>query len=136
MFRADKKKVPLAFVPNGTGNDTCFSIGVNSIDQALEYIQKGDTVKVDLNRCFTDAETFEEVDKIEFEDPKQKFQRCRFSIINASVGFIAKCVHAAVDYKAWAGASAYTLAALKLFFGGDQPDTYRFSLYNKVEGKD
>jgi diacylglycerol kinase family enzyme len=32
MFRADKKKVPLAFIPNGSGNDTCKSIGIFSID--------------------------------------------------------------------------------------------------------
>ena len=32
MFRKDKKRVPVAFVPNGSGNDTCHSIGVHSID--------------------------------------------------------------------------------------------------------
>jgi len=32
MFRQDKKKVPLAFIPNGSGNDTCKSIGIYSID--------------------------------------------------------------------------------------------------------
>lgn len=50
MFWPDKKKLPIALVPNGSGNDTCKSIGLNSIDQALEYIKKGDTLKVDLNR--------------------------------------------------------------------------------------
>ena len=64
MFRSDKKKIPIAFVPNGTGNDTCKSLGVNSIEQALEYIQKGDTLKIDLNRVFIDSETFEEVEAL------------------------------------------------------------------------
>lgn len=32
MFRQDKKKVPIAFVPNGTGNDTCKSLGIHDID--------------------------------------------------------------------------------------------------------
>jgi diacylglycerol kinase family enzyme len=32
MFREDQKKVPLAFIPNGSGNDTCGSIGIHSID--------------------------------------------------------------------------------------------------------
>ena len=35
MFRPDQKKVPLSFIPNGSGNDTCGSIGVHSVDQAL-----------------------------------------------------------------------------------------------------
>lgn len=31
MFRQDRAKIPIAFVPNGSGNDTCKSIGVWSI---------------------------------------------------------------------------------------------------------
>lgn len=63
MFREDKLKIPIAFVPNGSGNDTCKSIGVNSIQQAIEYILKGDTLKMDLNRVFIDADTFEEAEQ-------------------------------------------------------------------------
>lgn len=55
MFRQDKKKIPVAFIPNGSGNDTCKSIGVNSIQEALNYIEKGDLLKVDLNRVYIDA---------------------------------------------------------------------------------
>jgi diacylglycerol kinase family enzyme len=32
MVREDKKKVPLAFIPNGSGNDTCGAIGVHTIE--------------------------------------------------------------------------------------------------------
>jgi diacylglycerol kinase family enzyme len=32
MFRSDKRKLPIAFVPNGSGNDTCFSLGLQSIE--------------------------------------------------------------------------------------------------------
>ncbi len=63
MFREDKKKVPLAFIPNGSGNDTCKSIGIYSIDQALDYIRKGDLVKIDLNRVLVDSDNFEELEK-------------------------------------------------------------------------
>lgn len=35
MFRSDKRKLPIAFVPNGSGNDTCFSLGLQSIELAL-----------------------------------------------------------------------------------------------------
>ena len=28
MFRKDQQKLPIAFVPNGSGNDTCWSIGL------------------------------------------------------------------------------------------------------------
>jgi diacylglycerol kinase (ATP) len=32
MFRTDGARVPIAFVPNGSGNDTCKSIGVTSVE--------------------------------------------------------------------------------------------------------
>jgi len=55
MFRQDKKKIPLAFVPNGSGNDTCWSLGIPSLDAALSYIKKGKTLKVDLNKVLIDC---------------------------------------------------------------------------------
>ena len=47
-------------MPNGSGNDTCKSIGVMTVDQAISYILKGDTVKMDLNKLYCDSDTFEE----------------------------------------------------------------------------
>jgi diacylglycerol kinase family enzyme len=92
MFREDKKRIPIAFIPNGSGNDTCKAIGVHSIEQALEYIKKGDLLKVDLNRVWIDAETFEEIER---QEGDQKFSKIRYSIINAATGFVAKTVHKA-----------------------------------------
>ena len=122
MFRADKMKLPIALVPNGSGNDTCKSIGLNSIDQALEYIKKGDTLKVDLNRVYIDGDTFEE---IENQTDDQKYQRIRYSLINSSVGFIAKVVHSAISAKNWAGSGSYFVGGVKEFFASGHADTYK-----------
>jgi len=32
MFRQDKKRVPIALIPNGTGNDFCNSVGVKTVE--------------------------------------------------------------------------------------------------------
>jgi diacylglycerol kinase family enzyme len=122
MFRADKMKLPIALVPNGSGNDTCKSIGLNSIDQALEYIKKGDTLKVDLNRVYIDGDTFEE---IENQTDDQKYQRIRYSLINSSVGFIAKVVHSAISAKSWAGSGSYFVGGVKEFFASGYAETYK-----------
>jgi len=61
MFRADKKRIPIALVPNGTGNDLCNSVGVKSVEQALTFIKKGDLIQMDLNRVLMDAESPEEI---------------------------------------------------------------------------
>jgi diacylglycerol kinase (ATP) len=49
MHRKDNRRLPVAFIPNGTGNDTLFSLGVTTINQALDFILKGDVIKMDLN---------------------------------------------------------------------------------------
>jgi len=130
MFRKDKRTLPIAFVPNGSGNDTCASLGVHSIEQAISYIKKGQTVKVDLNRCYIDADSFEEVEQMEFATEEERYSRIRFSLINAAVGFIAKCCHAAQKHKKYFGAHAYTVAGLQCFLSGEKPDKYKFSIYN------
>ena len=110
MTRSDGKKVPLAFVPNGSGNDTCGSIGINNIDQALQYIRKGDTIQMDLNKVLVDCES-------ETEIPPQELDhnRLRYSIVNSSAGFLAKCVDRAIKHKTWAGNNAYIIAAAEEF---------------------
>lgn len=32
LFRPDKKKLPLAFIPNGTGNDFCSGLKLKTLD--------------------------------------------------------------------------------------------------------
>lgn len=65
----------------------------------------------------------------------QRYSRIRYSLINASVGFIAKVVHSALKVKKYLGAQAYTYAGLECFFSGEQPDQYKFSIYNTVNGE-
>ena len=103
MFRADKKRVPIAFLPNGSGNDTCKSIGCHSVEQALAYLKKGNTIKVDLNRVYIDCDSFESVAEDPSLSDEEKYRLVRYSLINASVGFIAKIVHSAQKVKLWAG---------------------------------
>jgi diacylglycerol kinase family enzyme len=35
LSRPDKLKVPLALIPNGSGNDTCFAFGIDTVEKAL-----------------------------------------------------------------------------------------------------
>jgi diacylglycerol kinase family enzyme len=48
LHRADKKRIPVGFVPNGSGNDMLRALGVTNIAKALDYIVKGDLLKADL----------------------------------------------------------------------------------------
>jgi diacylglycerol kinase family enzyme len=61
MIRSDKRKLPLVCIPNGTGNDFCRNFYIDSVDKALNYLVKGDILKVDLFRALLDHENEEEI---------------------------------------------------------------------------
>ena len=130
MFRDDRKKIPVAFIPNGTGNDTCASIGIANLNQAFSFILKGDTIKVDLNLCMMDAESPEEIAE------EERFERLRYSIVNCSIGFIAKAVHGAMPYKDRFGGLSYLMAAVGELYAGSVADTFSVSLTTSTVRED
>ena len=46
--------MPIAFIPNGSGNDTCIQFMSNDVANALEYIVKGDIIKYDVAKVLLD----------------------------------------------------------------------------------
>ena len=56
LKRPDGKKVPIALLPNGSGNDACGGIKVDTMDQAISYLIKGDVIKLDVIKCLIDHE--------------------------------------------------------------------------------
>lgn len=61
MQRPDKRKLPICFLPGGTGNDTCGSLYLDTVEQGLQYLIKGNTIKFDIFKALLDHETEEEV---------------------------------------------------------------------------
>lgn len=110
LNRKDKKRLPLALIPNGSGNDLCGSFRLNTVEEALDYLIAGEAVKIDAVKVLLDHENEEEM----AED--KKLQCTRYSVINSSFALVAKIAHKAVNYKRWIGKHSYTYAALKEFF--------------------
>jgi diacylglycerol kinase family enzyme len=48
LKRKDGKRLPIGFLPNGSANDTNVSFGVTNLDTALDYLTKGETIKMDI----------------------------------------------------------------------------------------
>lgn len=117
LKREDGLRVPIALVPNGSGNDLVNSFNVRDVDQALEWICKGELIKMDINKVLLD---YEHEDDIPAE---QRHMKLRYSCINTGCGFAAKVVHKADAHKPYVGSACYTTAALANFFATD-PDTY------------
>jgi diacylglycerol kinase (ATP) len=41
LHRSDKLRVPIGYIPNGSGNDTLRAFDVTDVAKALDYIVKG-----------------------------------------------------------------------------------------------
>ena len=94
LHRADKKKIPVAFIPNGSGNDTLRGLNVFDVNQALDYIVKGDLIKLDLTRILLDHE-----EPPEDKTSKEYISHYRYQLINSSFNVPAKLNHRASSWK-------------------------------------
>lgn len=41
LARDDKKRVPVGFIPNGSGNDICYNLEIRDIESAIKNIIRG-----------------------------------------------------------------------------------------------
>ena len=112
LMREDKLRLPIALVPNGSGNDLVGCYGIKDVDQALDWLVKGDVVTMDVNKVLLDYEHEDDIPATE-ENRNAKF---RYSVINAAVGYIAKVTHKAESHKRIMGKGAYISSAIVNFF--------------------
>ena len=63
MRRKDKRRLPLAFIPNGSGNSTCGELSVTDLDTALKYIVRGNVIKSDLCKVLLDFESEDDIEE-------------------------------------------------------------------------
>ena len=50
MMRKDGQKLPIALIPNGSGNDLVGSLGCKDLEMAIDWIIKADMIKMDGSR--------------------------------------------------------------------------------------
>lgn len=57
LARKDKKRLPVGFIPNGSGNDICYNLDIRDIEQAIDIIIKGQIIKTDLVKALLDHDS-------------------------------------------------------------------------------
>lgn len=102
MRREDKKKIPVGLIPNGSGNDTVGGFQIDNIKEAMQYVCKGDTVKVDVTKCLMDVESEEEITG----DPAKHI---RYSIVNSCLCLSANVNKNAARWKPFFGSQCYSI---------------------------
>lgn len=107
LMREDKKRIPLAFLPNGSGDDFCSSLGILSMDHGLDYICKGETIKVDTVRVMLDHQSEDTL-----PEGMERYAVCRHMLINSGCAMPPLVSIKAKFWKGCCGKASYTIATL------------------------
>ena len=114
-MRKDGLRLPIGLIPNGSGNDFNTSFGVikTNLDLALDFIIKGNTMKIDVVNCILDYEKLDDI-------PENKvFTNFRYSCVSIMFGFLAKIVHRAISYKKCCCGNPYLIAGVREYIKGE-----------------
>jgi len=126
MARPDGKRLPIAVVPNGSGNDTAHSVGVVDVETALNTLIRGQVIKTDTYRVMTDKEN------AEVPEGEEAFQYRRYCHDCVLFGMIPAIGQAAIPWKPCCGNTAYTIAAMQVAMCQSQIDSFKLEIDGKV----
>jgi len=107
LMRSDKKRVPIAILPNGSGDCFCMGLGIMNMEQALNYICKGETIMVDVHRVLLDHENEESL-----PEGKERLEHCRYMINASGCAMPPLLAQKAKPYKQSFGKLSYKIATL------------------------
>lgn len=89
LQREDGKTLPMSFFPNGSGDDFCSSMGIYSVDHALDYIISARTIQIDTVKVLLDTDSQDDLPK-GAENIGEKASKMRYMNINAAISMPAK----------------------------------------------
>ncbi|CDW81011.1 diacylglycerol kinase [Stylonychia lemnae] len=129
MHRLDKKILPVAFLPNGTGNDTIRQFSAHNLETALDFLIKGQAIKYDLTMSIADSETEEEV------PAEEKSTRIKYELVNNGFGLFARANHHANSRYKRCCCNPYIAGAIQEL-AWTQTDFYTIEIDGEIVFKD
>ena len=107
LNRTDKKRLPVGVIPNGSGNGLAEAISIQTIDEALDYILKGDSIKIDVTKVLLDHKEEEEL-----AGHPDKFSKFRYQVLLSFLGLGAAVTRRALNWKWCCCINPYIIARL------------------------
>lgn len=107
LNREDKVKIPVAFLPNGSGNDFCSALGIMNLEIGLSYLVKGQCINIDTIRVLSDHDSEDTL-----PEGLDRLNYCRHMMINSAVSMPAKIANTAIPLKGCCGKKSYEIATL------------------------
>jgi diacylglycerol kinase family enzyme len=80
LARADGLKLPVGLIPISPQSDICFSLGNPTVDHALDYICRRETIEIDTIKVMIDTDETEELPQ-----GPERLQKQRYMIQNSTL---------------------------------------------------
>jgi len=108
LSRKDGLKVPVGYIPNGSGGVTAIEAGVFNLEMALDVIIKGMVTRQSAMEIIADD------DKAEIPEGLEGFKKRRFCFLGMSSELLqVQMLEAAIPFKPLCGCRAYIIAMCK-----------------------
>ena len=110
MARPDGYRLPLGVIPNGSGNEWAYTLGIESAEEAIDTLIAATVIKADSVRVLTDCEKNEDV-PVGIEGYKKR----RYSLACTGDGDIVKAItQDAPPLKPYFGNASYFIVFFSL----------------------
>lgn len=84
LSRTDRRTLPIALIPTGKSNDYASQLSIKDVDRALDYIIKGQKIRLDLIKVLIDHEHEQDI-------PESELKNClRYSLMHTSYSTSSK----------------------------------------------
>ena len=107
LAREDKAKLPVAIIPTTTESDLCLSLGISSMDHALDFLVKGEATPMDTTRVLLDHDREDTL-----PEGAERLNFCRHMLSNSCMSMPAKIQGSTNSLNFVCGGAASSLATM------------------------
>ena len=123
LNRTDKVQIPVINLPNGSGNNLCKGLGIFTLDDGLNYIVRGQCIKIDTCKVLLDHDS-----EATLPEGDERINYCRYMMNATGLGAPPRISKAALPFKKCCGTGSYAFASMIIACkGGFDPEL--FDLY-------
>lgn len=132
LARADGLKLPVGLIPISPQSDICFSLGNPTVDHALDYICRRETIEIDTIKVMIDTDETEELPQ-----GPERLQKQRYMIQNSTLVMPAQIHQSAKSFEGCCGNTSFSIASfIKGITWGYKEDQFDIQIDGKKVNDD
>ena len=107
LAREDKKRIPIAIIPNGQNNDIAASLGIFTLDIAVDNLKHAEAIAIDSTKVLLDRD-----DESGLENDESRLAHVRHMLSGSALSMPAKIESGASGMKGMCGKSSYSISSI------------------------